>query len=879
MKKNIKDKEKKTISLIQIILLVISIIAISWMIGSEVNVVKANGGGNSSCTPSCSGKECGSDGCSGSCGTCTTGTCNSAGKCETTQTNNQQTDNSPCTLTFCCLTSVNYICGSKRNSAGVCVLDDLSVKWNQKCDYGCEVGICKLKPTENPSEKDPIQTVSNVVNSVEALDNTVDQAKGLLTDETKKEAGDVTKQVVDKELEDAAKKASDKAIKKAAKEGLSKEAQDAAGKEAYDKTIAEGLSTTGSTTSWLLGGETLAGSITAIVAWAAVAYLAGRYLGAYFGLNTKNSQSLGYALAAGTATGLILTSTEIMGSAALTGPQGLLIGVVVAAVVFVILYRDTSTKLVTYNCYQWEPKNGQGLTPAQKKDRCELCNSQEYFQCTEYQCRSLGAGCLLINDENTHRQLCIWNNTNDILPPVITPWKDALLENFEYTPDNTISPPDRGVRIAYTGKQNVTRVNGIKCAPAFTPVSFGVKLDEPAKCKISPINVRNYSAMPNYFMGMGINDYNHSFILSLPSQEALDAENVTVNNGGKYELYVRCEDTNGNSNPANFVFKFCISQGPDTTPPVILGTNILNNQPIATGQTSINTDLYVNEPAECRWSHLDKNYDAMEESMVCDTSVTEVNAQMSYKCLGNLTGLKNNQNNTFYFRCKDQPHLKGTANESKRNVNTESYVFNLIGTSALVIESISPNGTTIHDSTDTIKVELIVKTFGGFNEGRAMCAFSDTGASGTYIDFFNGYDVEPFSQYENKQELWLGEGNYTYFIQCRDKGGNMDSKKINFSVELDTEAPTIVRVYKEDESLKLVTNEEAECFYSNTGCSYDLAIDGTTMDSSDALNHLTAWSTEKNLYIKCKDKYGNQPEPDVCSLIVRPFEIPEIQTE
>lgn len=33
------------------------------------------------CTPSCEGKECGSDGCRGSCGSCATGVCSSAGQC------------------------------------------------------------------------------------------------------------------------------------------------------------------------------------------------------------------------------------------------------------------------------------------------------------------------------------------------------------------------------------------------------------------------------------------------------------------------------------------------------------------------------------------------------------------------------------------------------------------------------------------------------------------------------------------------------------------------------------------------------------------------------------------------------------------------------
>jgi hypothetical protein len=545
-----------------------------------------------------------------------------------------------------------------------------------------------------------------------------------------------------------------------------------------------------------------------------------------------------------------------------------------------LFLRTTSTVEVTYNCYQWEPRIDNKMTPAQRMQRCELCNSQgDFLDCSEYQCKSLGRGCMIVNGEGNGRPLCILNNTYDIIPPTITPWEDALLDDFVYTPDGVIAAPDRGVKIVYTGHEDVTSNEGIKCAPPYTPVAFGVQLNEPGKCKISKDRVNNYSSMPNnsFIGGIEKYDYNHSMSLSLPSEEALAAENITVNNGGKYQLYVRCKDYQGNENIANFVFKFCISQGPDTTPPLILGTSLLNDQPIASGQTSIRLDLYVNEPSECRWSHLDKNFDAMEENMTCDTSVAAMNSRFSYTCRTNLTGLKDNQNNTFYFRCKDQPYFKDTPNESKRNANTQSYRLNIIGTGPLIISSISPNGTTIYDSTDSVKVDLIVNTFGGFDNGKATCYFSETGRAGTYIEFFNGPDVASFTQSENKQELWLSEGNYTYFIQCLDKGGNMDSDKINFSIDIDKIPPSIIRVYKEDESLKIITNEESECFYSNIGCSYDIDSDGETMSSSDGLTHLTSWNIEKDLYIKCRDKYGNRPGPDVCSLIARPFDLVQTQ--
>ena len=39
----------------------------------------------------------------------------------------------------------------------------------------------------------------------------------------------------------------------------------------------------------------------------------------------------------------------------------------------------------------------------------------------------------------------------------------------------------------------------------------------------------------------------------------------------------------------------------------------------------------------------------------------------------------------------------------------------------------------------------------------------------------------------------------------------------------------------------------------------------------DEINQFTDWDTTKNLYIKCQDKYGNQPDAGECSLVVRAF--------
>lgn len=529
------------------------------------------------------------------------------------------------------------------------------------------------------------------------------------------------------------------------------------------------------------------------------------------------------------------------------GLAATVIGLGVAAVIFFATFKKVRYEVASYSCFPWDAPTG-------GKD-CEKCNEED-FPCTEYRCKSLGQACELIN-KGTSEELCVWVNRGDVNPPVIQPWKKTLTIDYKYVPDNTISPPDRGVRIV---KENA---NG--CVEPFTPLKFGVILDEPAKCKIDPLRKSNFDEMNFFFGGSSTSKYNHSQTMSLPSPEALAAENITLENGGEFELYARCQDANGNSNVANFVFRFCVDEGPDTTPPLIVTTSILNGMPISFNQTSVDLQVYVNEPSACRWSKLDQSYENMENQMSCSTNVLEMNAQMLYQCSTTLTGLKDRTDNNFYFRCKDQPHLAGTDRENDRNTNTESYKFTLVGTRPLVIDSTEPNET-IKDSTDIIKVTLEAKTSAGFNEGEAICSFSDTGEEDSFIEFFET------GTNKHSQDLFLPEGSYTYHIRCVDLGGNADNKIISFSVESDSDAPVIVRIFHEENKLKIITDEEASCVYDNVDCSY-LFEDGIKMSTLDDETHSIDWDPEKNFYIKCEDKFGSRPFPNQCSIIAKPFEV------
>ena len=130
--------------------------------------------------------------------------------------------------------------------------------------------------------------------------------------------------------------------------------------------------------------------------------------------------------------------------------------------------------------------------------------------------------------------------------------------------------------------------------------------------------------------------------------------------------------------------------------------------------------------------------------------------------------------------------------------------------------------------------------------------------------------------YQHSQDLYLPKSNYDYTIKCCDFGNNCDNETTSFSVETDISAPVVVRAYKEETYLKIITNEPAECVYDvkyeNFPCDYNFE-DGIKMTTMDSTNHYTDWSTQTNIYVQCKDEYGKQPAYGECSIIVRPFEI------
>ncbi len=528
---------------------------------------------------------------------------------------------------------------------------------------------------------------------------------------------------------------------------------------------------------------------------------------------------------------------------------GIFVGLTVATIIFLMTYSKKSQQIVEFYCLPWQAPIG--------GENCQVCN--EFEHCSEYMCKSLGQACDII-DAGTPEQKCIWLNPHDVNSPLIS--LVEVSKEHVFKPDNNIRPPATGVVI--------NKKNG-ECIRAFFPLEFTIITNEPSQCKIdynliagTKENPRaGFDNMEFYLGGDGLYKYNHTEKLSLPGPDAINSAAPELKNDGDYTLFIRCQDANGNFNQDAYSVSFCVEKGPDTTPPLIVNTNIQSGNPVQFNQTNLDLEVYVNEPAKCKWSGEDRDYDAMESEMSCSVNVWEMNNENVYTCKVKLTGIKDREENKYYFKCKDQPW----AEEGDRNENKQSYVYSVIGTQPLNILEIGPDAT-IKGATDSIPVYLRINTDNGYKDGEALCYYYNDEDNEEPVREEDYVLFHETKSNEHTQRQDLVAGDYVYYFKCLDLGGNAVYDSTSFKVETDRTSPLIVRVYRED-GLKIITNEKAECSYSNQDCNFEIES-GIEMRSDDKEVHTGEWVLNRNYYIRCKDEYDNQVNPNVCSIIVRP---------
>jgi len=533
------------------------------------------------------------------------------------------------------------------------------------------------------------------------------------------------------------------------------------------------------------------------------------------------------------------------------------IGIVIALIILEMMWKDEKTKVATFDCKPYE-------APLGGKD-CGLCTKDAYRPCTEYRCKSLGQACELVNS-GTGNASCVWVNPKDVNSPMIQTWDTPLTKGYAYNPSVVVRPAKRGVEIFRTEGND-------RCVKAFTPLTFGIITKdennecEYSQCKVDYNHTAKFEQMKYDFGESNLYLCNHTQTLSLPGPDSEQGLSPELKNDGIYSLFVRCRDRNGNENADEFSVKFCVEKGPDETAPDMITTNYGKEAPFTFNTSSLDVQLYVNEPADCKWSYDgDKSYDSMEHNMSCANNVWDMNPDLMYVCSDSLTGLKNRADNKYYFRCRDQPLLEGNEASGKhRNTNTDSFVLNLKGTQPLTMSSLTPYNETVKGFGDAIAVNFNVEVKDGYDD-KAVCYYSETANDNDYVMFSNT------NARVSTQRLDLVSGTYTYYLKCVDLGGNVIYNSTTFNVESDGSPPKIVRAFKDSEQIRIFTDEESVCSYSTSTCSFAIT-EGTDMPTQNSKQHSAVWNSNLNYYIKCKDKYDNQPGPAECNSVIRGFNV------
>lgn len=572
--------------------------------------------------------------------------------------------------------------------------------------------------------------------------------------------------------------------------------------------------------------------------WTATAYGVGLLLGSLFGMDDEESNAIATSIAASAFTYQLTNAWAV--TTGTNFAKWYFSGGIGLVVYFLVFYKDTKVEVVSFECKPWQaPRGG---------DDCEACNEDDGLPCSEYRCKSLGQTCEIVN-QGTEQESCVNVNPRDVNPPVISPSESALTSGLEYT--NVVnSPPSPGFEIIDSSSSD-------GCLKAFTPIEFGINTNELSQCRIDFNHTTEFDLMRNFVGGDNLYLYNHSESFVLPSVGLLENSSFELQNGNEMNYFIRCMDKTGNSNTAEYEVSFCIDPSPDTTSPTIEATSINNGACVAENQDVANVEFYVNEPAQCRWSSQDNDYDSMQNEMQCASQPYQINAQNLWTCAADFEGISR-ADTQFYVRCKDQPN----AADIDRNKMSQSFEFSLHGSTGLKMKNLKPNST-VFGAVSPMPVELRAETLFGCDGGRSICYYSDNGIEGDYVSFFDTNNADGIST----QMQSLAAGQHEYNIRCIDEGGNLVEDTLNFNLDIDENAPVIARVYEENSFLKIVTVRDSQCSYSLNDCDFGFD-EGTQMPYANTTTHVTDWNKDDTYYIKCRDEFKNE-EAD-CSLVVRP---------
>jgi len=184
-----------------------------------------------------------------------------------------------------------------------------------------------------------------------------------------------------------------------------------------------------------------------------------------------------------------------------------------------------------------------------------------------------------------------------------------------------------------------------------------------------------------------------------------------------YMLFVKCIDEAGNENTQEFFVQFAIDvNSVDDAPPQFIASIPKNESEIASNSSSFGLKYFINEPAECRFSLEDRQYELMNYTLSCPSDPYNVSFMYSgsYECSSAVPFAKIKNSTKVFVRCLDNP------------VEVDKYSINFIKSknfsndlySPPYLETVAPNvvnvdanllnGISVNVNVDTVDLNIYV---------------------------------------------------------------------------------------------------------------------------------------------------------------------------
>lgn len=217
----------------------------------------------------------------------------------------------------------------------------------------------------------------------------------------------------------------------------------------------------------------------------------------------------------------------------------------------------------------------------------------------------------------------------------------------------------------------------------------------------------------------------------------------------------------------------------DVTPPEVAITSPTDGQIFPSDSTMVGLQVSTNEPGQCRYDTNDVGYSSMPSGQSLTASISDPTL-----FVGMILGISDGNTYTYYVSCKDEA---GNENDSGNNAKV-----------SFSVESgdTTPPTVTITSPTDGQIFPLgSVLTLGATTTESALCRYSANNTSYSAMPASQNFNKTTYSTSFSAFLIGLSQGEYTYYVSCKDEAGNENNAQISFTISGDSTPPMVFVTY------------------------------------------------------------------------------------